>query len=508
MTRQTTTAGSLLRGTGFRTADLAATLAATFLLTPLLVSRLGERAYGFWALALVFVGYLGILDVGLSSAAARYLSQALGQGDEEELDVMARTGLVVFGAAGAVVALATLATAASCRLFIAGPDAALFRQAVLVLGAATAIGFPAKLHAGLLAADIKYDVLAAISIAKTTLLAAGIIMACSNGGGILAVASVTAAVTLLQSAATLVAARARFPRLRLLPLRYDPAAGRALLAYGRTTFVCQLGDVLRFRMAPLLIASFLGANLVTSYSVASRVVEGFCQLVLAAFGMMLPVFSRFEANGDYPGLRSALLRVTKLSTIVSCFVGLSVIFYARPFIARWMGPAFDADGAAAVAGVLAAGYVLALPQSPGSQLLFGLSKHKINAVLSVAEGLLNVALATLLLERYGLLGVALGSAISMAALKLFVQPVYVCRAIGLPLRRYLVDTILLTSLKTSAPLAAYFLLIGRVVTADYATLAACLAVQTLLFLPAAYLLLLTGDERRILSTAARELVPA
>lgn len=497
----------LLRGSFFRTAELFVALAATLFVTPLLVHSLGDRLFGFWTLAGAFVGYYGLLDFGLSSAAARYLAQALGRGDQRELDRVASTALFLFVAVAGVLGAATLAAALLCPLFLRDPaEAAVFQRLVVILGIAAAAGFPAKVYGGLLAADIRHDVVALISIARTLAFSGIVYSGLRAGGGIMTVAVASSVLSLLQSAAVYAAARARFPAARILPSGRDRATVGSMFRYGRTTVICQLGEVLRLRKDSFVIAGCLSASLITPYAIGVRLAEGFGHLVLGCVGMMTPVFSRYDGRGDYDSMRRALLKVTKLSAIASAFAGGSILFYAPAFVGRWLGPGFDA--AVGVAMLLTLGLIIALPQSPGVQLLYGVSKHHLYARLSLAEGALNLALSLLLLRHYGLYGVALGTTVSMVAFKLFVQPFFICRAAGLGVREYLVDAILLTLLKAAAPLALYFWLIGRLVSPDYLALASCVGMQTLLFAPLAYWFILDAEERRVLAGAIQAVAAA
>jgi hypothetical protein len=158
-----------------------------------------------------------------------------------------------------------------------------------------------------------------------------------------------------------------------------------------------------------------------------------------------------------------------------------------------------------VAVILCIGFILHLPQSPGVQLLTGLSKHGSYAVLSAFEGVVNLALSLIFLRYYGMYGVALGSAVEMIFFKLLIQPFYICRVIQLPVRTYLVDVILGTLAKTALPLGCYFFLIRGLVLPDYGRLVACVAVQTMFFIPAAYFFIIGAEERRAVKELAASL---
>lgn len=498
-------AQNLLRGSLLRTVDLFILLAASFWVTPLLVHALGHRLYGFWTLTGAIVGYYGFLDLGLAAAATKYMSEALGRDDAAELDSVASTAYFLFCAAALVVLAATVLCALAAPLFVRDPqEAALVQKLIVTMGVAAAIGFPAKVYAGMLMAGIRYDHIAAISISRSLILNAAIAVSLRAGLGILAVALITCAVSLLQRGAVYAVCKARFPRLKIALSSLDRAKIRVMLVYGSKMLVCQVGDVLRFRLDAVVIASFLGASLVTPYVIAVRLAEGFAQLVSSFTGTMLPVFSRYQGREDADAVRGALLKVTKLSAVITTYVGLSAIFYGRAFILRWMGPGFD--DSRGVAAILCAAYLIGLPQSPGIQLLYGLSKHKVYAVLSVCEGLLNLALSVAFLKLWGIYGVALGTLVEMAVFKLLILPHYICRAIDLPLRAYLVDAILQTQLKTAVPLALYFYFIAPFVAPDYRVLAACVGVQTALFVPTAYFFILGDGERETVAGAVRGLI--
>ena len=491
------TARKLIRSSLWRNMELAVLLAVTFLMTPFIVHSLGNRMYGVWTLIGTFIGYYGLLDFGLSSAASRYISQSLGRGDLEDMNHVANTAFSLFSLVGLAALLLTLLAVAVCPAFIHDPEeVALFRKIILLLGVATAVGFPVRVFGGVLNSYLRYDYLSGISIARTLLSNAAIYYYLSRGGGVMAVTVISFIFSLLQNAGTYAASKAQCPHVRIAGFRYDRAKVRAMFNYSWKTFVCQVGDLLRFRIDSLMIAGFLEVSLVTPYTVGVRLVDGFSQLVGSSIGTMMPVFSQYEGRGDYDAIRNALLKVTTLSTLLCAFVGFSIIFYAKAFIFRWMGPGFDRSYYITV--ILCIASIIALPQSPGIQLLYGISKHNYYAVLNTCEAVLNVILSYVFLRYYGMYGVALGTMVEMLLFKLFIQPIYICRSIQLPVRVYLFDTILGTLLKSAVALGVYFYLIKDMVTPSYGRLCACVVAQALLFIPAAYFFILSQAERQFI----------
>lgn len=495
-------AGRLIKGSIFRNLEQFILLAATFVITPLIVHALGVRQYGFWTLIGVFIGYYGLMDFGLSSAAARHLSQALGKGDMDELNGVANTAFFLFSLMGLAVLLIALACSAAAPRLAADPvEGALLGKLLLMMGASTAIGFPMRVFTGVLIAHLRYDWISGLSIGRAVVMNGAIYWCLSRGMGIMAVAAVTIAADLLQHAATFSVCRIYFPHVRVAALRFDPARIRMMFGYGWKIFVLQLSDLFRFQLDSVLIAGFLSVSLLTPYSIGVRLADGFSRLVSNSIGMLLPLFSRYEGEGDFDSIRSALLLGTRLSALLSAFVGFGVIFYGPAFILRWMGPGFE--GSYWVATILCAAFIIQLPQSPGVQLVCALSKHGPFAALTACEAALNLVLSLIFIRYYGMYGAALGTAVEMILFKLLVQPYYVCRVIQLPVRVYLGEMVLGTLAKSAAPLALYFFLIRDLVLPEYSRLALCVAAQAAVFIPAAYFFIITAAERRFINRALR-----
>jgi len=490
------TASSLVRGSIFRTIDLLTAIGASLWMTPIVVHSLGNRMYGFWTLFGTFLGYYGLLDFGLSSAAGRYLSQALGREDNDELQTVANTAFFLFCLVGAAALLVTAVCLAASPLVVRSPEElTLFRRILVLLGISTAVGFPVRAYGAIFESHLRYDYISYIDIARTIVMNVGIYYALRAGGGIMSLAVVSFTANMLDYFATYSVCCARYPHIRIRFMRYEKKYVHAMVDHGWKIFIAGISEILRFRIDTVVIAAFLGVSLVTPYAIGTRLVDGFKNLIMSSIGMMQPVFARYDGRGDYDAMRSALLKVTKISAILAGYVGFSIIFYAKAMILRWMGPGFE--GSYYVTAILTAAIVLELSSSPGVQLLIGLSKHEAYAALNSVEAVLNVVLSIILLHYYCMYGVVLGTAIEIALIKLFVMPIYICRVAHMPVRAYLVDSILATFVKIGIPLGVYFYLVRGFVRPDYLRLTECVAVQTCLLLPVAFFFILDSDERRL-----------
>jgi len=494
----------LLSSSLLRTVNFVLQVAVAFAMTPIIVHSLDVRMYGFWTLVSTFVGYYGLLDLGIHTAVTRYVSRALGQGDVEEANRVASTSFVIFSAVGGLALVLSVAAYVGCPALISDPEeAALMSIIVLILGIRMSLSFPVRVFSGILSAQLRYDLSSFAAILRLIVANALIYWYLKSGHGILALSVITLGAGLLEYILLVVFAYTAMPGLMIRPRRYDPAMTRQILSYSWKSFIIQASNTLRFRFHSFIIASFKTVNLVTYYSIGARLLEYFMQMIFSAIGNLSPVFSRYEGEGDQEKMQARFLTLTRISIIVTVFIGASLMFYGKHFIERWMGPGYEQSYTIIL--ILAVPYTIDLMQTPSIGLLYGTSKHHLIAVMSVCEGLLNVVLAVVLVQYFGIYGVAWAAAIEMVGLKLTLQPVFTCRAAGIPLGRYYLRTLIGDTAKTALPLCVYFWLVRSWLTPDYARIALLGSVQGVLFAPVALFIILDRNERALVLAAISRL---
>jgi len=64
---------------------MAVPVAVALVTTPYIVHRLGDERFGLYMLTLSVVGFGGLLYLGLSTAALKFVSECLAREDDQEL---------------------------------------------------------------------------------------------------------------------------------------------------------------------------------------------------------------------------------------------------------------------------------------------------------------------------------------------------------------------------------------------------------------------------------------
>jgi O-antigen/teichoic acid export membrane protein len=124
-----------------------------------------------------------------------------------------------------------------------------------------------------------------------------------------------------------------------------------------------------------------------------------------------------------------LVHATRVALTLVVGVTVCVVGFAEPLIARWMGPGFE--GSVIPLYVLALTGIVLVGQGPLGNILIGTGRHRLVAFVSLGEALANLAISLVLVRRYGIVGVAIGTAIPVTIANLFILLPAACRQVGL-----------------------------------------------------------------------------
>src|ERR1700747_1478660 len=76
-------------------------------LSPFILHRLGDTAFGVWVLIFSVTGYYGLFDLGIRSSVVRYVSKFAATNEDEELAKVVNTSLFSYSCIGLASLLVT-----------------------------------------------------------------------------------------------------------------------------------------------------------------------------------------------------------------------------------------------------------------------------------------------------------------------------------------------------------------------------------------------------------------
>lgn len=411
-----------------------------FLITPILVHALGDGDYGLWVMVFSFTGYFGLFDQGIRPSLVRYVSRDHARGDHLGLGRTTSSAVALYAAVGLLtLGVSAVVAARFGDWFRVTPEQLpIAREVVLLAGASVAIGFPLGVFGAVLSGLQRYDVANGIGIGISVLRAAAFVAVLRLGGGLVGLAWTSLAVNLLGYGLSWIAVRRLLPTLSVHPRLVTRGHLGMVGSYSGIAFLGALATSVTFQTDSIVITAFLGAALVTPFALAAGLVENARALVNSATWVLAPTASELETKGESDKLHALLVAGSKYSVLLSWPVLLALVVFGGDLLETWVGPAYRSS-AAGLLTLLALPSLLALPQSTASSLLFGVSRHKGVVALSLLNAGLNLGLSLLWVRPFGLVGVALGTALPLLVVGGAATLVYASFALGVPVGRYLLQ---------------------------------------------------------------------
>jgi O-antigen/teichoic acid export membrane protein len=491
----------LLRGSALRTFGFFVQVITVLLVTPFIVNTLGDKAYGYWVLVGSVVGYYALFDFGFQNALVQGLGKAFGQNDTEAGRKLTATTFYIYLTLAAIVLTVTGVVVCICQFFIPDPtDVTIFRVVAVLMGLRTAVVFVGKLFDGVLAARVRYD-LSVVGVIMNTLLSYGCIyLVLREGYALKAMGVCVLFAATCQFAYSSFMARREYGELTLSWSAFDRDQVKGIFSFSINTFIIRISNMLRFQAQNFVIGHYMGAAAVTPYSLGVRLIVYFMEFILAVFGVMLPIYSRDFGRDDPDLIRKRFLQVTQLSTIVAGYVGASLYFYFEPFVVCWLGEGYEETYACGK--VLTISATMALTQTSCNTVLMGVNRHKTYARICLAEGIINVVLSIILVQKMGLIGAAWSTTITLGA-RAIIQGLYTCHAIKLSYWRYY-KLLLRNAYCTIAPVLIYCHFVQELVQPTYLSMAIYNLGQVALIGPILYFLVSKSTRQTVIGAVLKK----
>jgi len=426
--------GRVLAGQGAGSAGVfvAAALVA-FVMRPWLIGWLGTSTFGVWLIISSLTGYFGLADLGVRPAVVHFIAKNDARGDIGEVNRYVNTAFAAFGLCGGVIRLAAgiFAWLLPDMFDLPAGTVGDARLALLLVGGDLAVGLPWNAYSAVVVGKRRYDILNRINLVVLVVRNGAIVLFLSQGGGIVALALVNLAATLLEMALKAGAAFRLEPRLRFRPGLANREAARDLLRYGLMAVVVTLSLQLVWVTDAMVIGWLITVPAVTTFSNGAVLPSYIRQLLAAAGRVIEPAAGALDAQDD----RAALGRIMRggARTMIALAAPMLVylLVFGEHFLHQWLGPQ-GVEESALVMAVLALGVAAPIASYPFVAVMYGANQVRALAGLSLLEGLANLGISIALARPLGILGVAIGTAAPAAVIHMVLLPRVVLRRYGLP----------------------------------------------------------------------------
>jgi O-antigen/teichoic acid export membrane protein len=383
-------------------------VAITLALTPFLVTHLGTSGFGIWSLLGLFITYVGLIDLGISGAAAKFIGELSAGQDVDQISrvftsAMALIGILACSAFLLAFLLRSNLEAGLATFGLFGSDAKIFL-----------IGAAGIYSVGLISNGLQYVLLGlhrldvANYIAASVLLVQmiGTVVVLRAGFGLPGLVGLIVVTSVLSSIGFFAAAKRLAPGLRFEWKKSSFATGKKLMSFGMFLQVYALVGVYYFYVGKAVVSVRFSLAAVAAYEVALRLPILFRGGILTVLGPLMPAVSRLNACGGTEEVKSLLVKAIRYSLLLGAPIFVGVAVFAGPIIRLWVGPGFSNS----VLPLRILSIALGLSVFPDLvwYFLVGLGRQRLAVVFSLAVVIMGTLLTYVLAARWELAGVALG----------------------------------------------------------------------------------------------------
>jgi len=305
----------LFRNTLMQSAPVAMTFVFSFVLAPIMLSRLGLAQFGVWAVTGALAQYARLLDFGITGSAARFVALFDAEGDRGAIEETLAIGLL------AALAVTVVVLAAAVLL------APVVVDAVGVLGTGE-MRLVLVCSVGIASANLIVAVLSAIPVGlrkmgppnvATTIglvinfVASLIALLVSRNLGTYALANLATSVVTVVGVGFALALVWSRPFVR----RPQIWRARELVSFGLRSQLVTLANLVNVQTDKIIIATMLGARTAGAYEIGNRVVQGVLSLGMLSLSALIPTATADLVKRGRTVIVEYLIRYTTRSLAIA-----------------------------------------------------------------------------------------------------------------------------------------------------------------------------------------------
>ncbi|MCR5021831.1 oligosaccharide flippase family protein [Ruminococcus sp.] len=400
--------------------------------TPVMIRLLGKHEYGLYQTVASTISMLSILSLGFNSGYIKYYSIYKKRDDRSAINRLNGLFMVIFTIIGFVGLLCGLFLSFHLDLvFDEGLTSEEYTKArimMLLLTANLTVSFPMSVFQNIISAHERFVFLKLLGMVKTVVSPLVTLPLLLNGYRSIAMVTVTVAISLLVDLVYLVYVLFKMQE-KFVFKDFEKGIFKKLFAYTAFIALNIVIDQINWNIDKLLLGRYKGTAEVAVYSVGYTLYQSYMLFSTSVSGVFTPRIHKIvnATKDDIAEQRTQLTelftRVGRLQFIILSLIASGIVFFGKFFITGiWAGKGYDNSYFVALLLVIPAS--IALIQNLGIEIQRAENKHQFRSIAYAVMALINLGLSIVLCQKYGAVGSAIGTAISLVIANGLVMNIY------------------------------------------------------------------------------------
>jgi len=392
----------------------------SILVTPLIVHRLGLENYGLYVLINTASLLIGLLDLGLSSAFIKKLSQYQATGQNNKIKNLIYSCNSLFLIIG-LVGFGIMAILGWFGNSIFGGDTAVpifYLTAFLIGGLTFFVNNANSVYTITPKALQRFDIFTKIDLSHITIFSLLTIVLIFLKLGLIELLALQFSLALIFSFIYRHHSQKILPEVKL-KFAWDKSEIISCYRFGLITMVSNISNSLLTYLDRLMIPIFLGPAQLPYYSLPGNVANHTQGVTNSLTAVIFPIASQLQSINNTEKIKELYVKSTRLITVLGAAITISIIAFSDKILYFWLGKNF-ATNSTKILIILALTYFLIALYRPLSSLLLGLGQTKFLSAFSVAIAIINFVALIILLKPWGIYGAAWAYFISVLPITIMI----------------------------------------------------------------------------------------
>ncbi len=401
----------ILKGSASNLVRVALSMLLALVLPRLLVHRLSPAEYSAWVLILQISAYISLLDLGLQTAVGKLVAEYDAAGDRSASSRALSSSVTILCASAAVGAVAVAIVAWQVpNLFHQMPAELIgnVRAGILVVGMSSVFALPFGAFLAVFTGLQSYGFPTALSTGSRILTTAGLATLLILHGSLMQMVWLLAFFNVVTAIGQLLGWRRFAKEFASFSFRLvNRKSVNLLFKYGSALSIWTLANLFVSGLDMVIVGHYDFKN--TGYYGIATSVSNFMLLVVSSlFGPILPAVSSLQSGRTPEQLGDIVIKATRYCVLILCLIGLPLLIGPYPLLKFWVGHDY-AIRSALFLQVLVVGNVIRQVANPYALVLLATGQQHLATVAAVAEASVNLCLSIYLVQRFGAIGVAIGT---------------------------------------------------------------------------------------------------
>ena len=400
---------------------------------------LGQSEYGIYNLSSSIISYLSLLSLGIGASYVRYYF-IKKKNNPDSIKFLNGLYLFIFLILGVVGFICGLIISFNVSIFFnetySVKDISTAKILMIFLSANLALSFPMSLFISYVSSQEKFIFQKLLNMGKTVLSPALSIIALFLGYGSIGLVFVTTIINIIIDAINIYYC---FKKLNMkISFRHlDLKLAKEIFIFSIFIAINQIIDQINWQTDKVILGKLISGTAVSIYAIGSTLNLYFTQFSTAISAVFAPTVNRIVQNNSPDvdeKLTNLMASVGRVQFVVLGLILSGFIFFGKYFVTIWAGENYWESYYVAL--LLMCPAIVPLIQNIGIEIQRAKNKHKFRSIVYLIMAILNVGISVVLCKYYGIIGVSIGTTISLVVANGFIMNIYYWKAMKINIWRF------------------------------------------------------------------------